>query len=90
MSFKEIEYNGQQLEQQALNKLKDSLLQMNGALLQCGVDKDTVEIMLPREDFIYMKTVLSYETSAYHKFFHLTDNVNEFTLCGMKIKSFGV
>lgn len=90
MSFKEIEYNGQQLEQQALNKLKDSLLQMNGALLQCGVDKDMVEIMLPREDFIYMKTVLSYETSAYHKFFHLTDNVNEFTLCGMKIKSFGV
>lgn len=90
MSFKEIEYNGQQLEQQALNKLKDSLLQMNGALLQCGVDKDMVEIMLPREDFIYMKTVLSYETSAYHKFFHLTDNVNEFILCGMKIKSFGV
>ena len=32
MSFKEIEYNGQQLEQKALNKLKDSLLQMNGAL----------------------------------------------------------
>ena len=60
------------------------------ALLQCGVDKDMVEIMLPREDFIYMKTVLSYETSAYHKFFHLTDNVNEFILCGMKIKSFGV
>lgn len=90
MSFKEIEYNGQQIEQQALNKLKDSLLQMNGALLQCGVDKDMVEIMLPREDFIYMKTVLSYETSAYHKFFHLTDNVNEFILCGMKIKSFGV
>ena len=90
MSFKEIEYNGQQLEQQALNKLKDSLLQMNGALLQCGVDKDMVEIMLPREDFIYMKTVLSYETSAYHKFFHLTDNVNEFILCGIKIKSFGV
>lgn len=90
MSFKEIEYNGQQMEQQALNKLKDSLLQMNGALLQCGVDKDMVEIMLPREDFIYMKTVLSYETSAYHKFFHLTDNVNEFILCGMKIKSFGV
>lgn len=85
-----IKYNGQQLEQQALNKLKDSLLQMNGALLQCGVDKDMVEIMLPREDFIYMKTVLSYETSAYHKFFHLTDNVNEFILCGMKIKSFGV
>ena len=85
-----IEYNGQQLEQQALNKLKDSLLQMNGALLQCGVDKDMVEIMLPREDFIYMKTVLSYETSAYYKFFHLTDNVNEFILCGMKIKSFGV
>lgn len=85
-----IEYNGQQMEQQALNKLKDSLLRMNGALLQCGVDKDVVEIMLPREDFIYMKTVLSYETSAYHKFFHLTDNVNEFILCGMKIKSFGV
>ena len=85
-----IEYNGQELEQQALNKLKDSLLQMNGALLQCGVDKDMVEIMLPREDFIYMKTVLSYEASAYHKFFHLTDNVNEFTLCGMKVKSFGV
>ena len=85
-----IEYNGQQMEQQALNKLKDSLLQMNGALLQCGVDKDMVEILLPREDFIYMKTVLSYETSAYHKFFHLTDSVNEFILCGMKIKSFGV
>ena len=32
--------------------------------VNCKVDKDMVEIMLPREDFIYMKTVLSYETSA--------------------------
>lgn len=84
-----IENNGQKLEQQALNDLKDGLLKINGALLRSGVDKDDVFINLPRLDFVYLKEVLSYETSAYHKFFKLTDDEDVFILGGIKIKSFG-
>lgn len=83
-----ILHKGQEQENKAFNDIKDALLSMNGALLRCGVNKDDVIINIARLDWVYMKEVLSYETSNYHKFFKLTNDEDVFILAGIKVRAF--
>lgn len=80
---------GQDIENKAINDFKDALLKINGALLKSGTDTSEVVIMLPKEDWNYWYTVLSYENSNANKFFKPSDELpNEFKLAGIKVRSF--
>ena len=46
------------LSEDEIFKLKNTLLQLNGALLRLGVNTEDVVIILPRHDFSYFKNVL--------------------------------
>lgn len=80
---------GQDIENKAINDFKDALLKINGALLKSGTDTSEVVIMLPKEDWNYWYTVLSYENSNANKFFKPSEELpNEFKLGGIKVRSF--
>lgn len=81
---------GQDVENKAVNDFKDALLKINGALLKSGTDTSEVVIMLPKEDWKWWYTVLSYENSNANKFFKPSDELpNEFKLGGISVRSFG-
>ena len=65
-------------------KLKNTLLQLNGALLRLGVNTEEVVIILPRHDFSYFKNVLESENGSLAKFYiHIDDD--SFKLSGITI-----
>lgn len=80
----------QEIERQAIKSFTEALLAINGALLKSGSNKDEAVIMLPKEDFSWWFTVLQYPNSPASKFFKYDpDNKTEFTLAGIKVRSFG-
>lgn len=80
----------QNIENQAVKSFTEALLAINGALLKSGSNKDEVVIMLPREDFNWWFTVLQYPNSPASKFFKYNpQDLTEFTLAGIKVRSFG-
>lgn len=80
----------QNIENQAVKSFTEALLAINGALLKSGSNKDEAVIMLPREDFNWWFTVLQYPNSPASKFFKYDpQDLNEFTLAGIKVRSFG-
>ena len=80
----------QEIERQAIKSFTEALLAINGALLKSGSNKDEAVIMLPKEDFNYFFTVLQYPNTPASKFFkHDPQDLNEFTLAGIKVRSFG-
>lgn len=80
----------QEIERQAIKSFTEALLAINGALLKSGSNKDEVVIMLPKEDFNYFFTVLQYPNTPASKFFKYDpQDLSEFTLAGIKVRSFG-
>ncbi len=72
------------LSEDEIFKLKNTLLQLNGALLRLGVNTEEVVIILPRHDFSYFKNVLESGNTGLAKFYIPVD-VDSFKLSGITI-----
>ena len=72
------------LSEDEIFKLKNTLLQLNGALLRLGINTEDVVIILPRHDFSYFKNVLESGNSSLAKFYIPVD-VASFKLSGITI-----
>ena len=69
-------------------KLKNTLLQLNGALLRLGINKEDTHIVLPKADWVYFNNVLSSGQSSMSKYYQSVSG-KEFTLSGVSI-TYGV
>ena len=76
------EYN--KLSEEEVIKLKNTLLQLNGALLRLGINKEDTHIVLPKSDWVYFNNVLSSGQSSMSKHYKSISN-KEFVLCGISI-----
>ena len=47
------------LSEEEVVKLKNTLLQLNGALLRLGINKEDTYVVLPKADCVYFNNVLS-------------------------------
>ena len=72
------------LSEEEVVKLKNTLLQLNGALLRLGINKEEVVIILPRHDFSYFKNVLESGNGSLAKFYIPVDD-DSFKLSGITI-----
>ena len=72
------------LSEEEIFKLKNTILQLNGALLRLGVNTEEVVIILPRHDFIYFKNVLESGNAGLAKFYIQVDD-DSFKLSGITI-----
>lgn len=68
----------------ALNDLRKALLSVNGAVSHLGKDKNEMVIILPNDDFVYFRNVLSSGVSSFSNYY-ISISDNEFTLSGIKI-----
>ena len=72
------------LSEEEVVKLKNTLSQLNGALLRLGINTEEVVIILPRHDFSYFKNVLESGNAGLAKFYiHVDDD--SFKLSGITI-----
>lgn len=76
------------LSEEEIVKLKNTLLQLNGALLRLGVDKEDTHIVLPKSDWVYFNNVLISGQSSMSKYYQNVSD-KEFTLSGVSI-TYGV
>ena len=72
------------LSEDEIFKLKNTLLQLNGALLRLGVNTEDVVIILPRHDFSYFKNVLESGNAGLAKFYIPVDD-DTFKLSGITV-----
>ena len=72
------------LSEEEIVKLKNTLLQLNGALLRLGINTEEVVIILPRHDFSYFKNVLESGNAGLAKFYIHVDE-DTFKLSGITI-----
>ena len=76
------------LSEEDIVKLENTLLQLNGALLRLGINKEDTHIVLPKADWVYFNNVLSSGQSSVSKYYQsISDKV--FTLSGVSI-TYGV
>lgn len=76
------------LSEEEIVKLKNTLLQLNGALLRLGINKEDTHIVLPKADWVYFNNVLSSGQSSMSKYYQSV-SANQFTLSGVSI-TYGV
>lgn len=72
------------LSEDEIVKLKNTLLQLNGALLRLGIDEDNTHIVLPKSDWVYFNNVLSSGVSSMSKYYRSV-NDKEFILSGISV-----
>ena len=72
------------LSEDEVVKLKNTLLQLNEALLRLGIDKEDTHIVLPKADWVYFNNVLSSWQSSMSKYYQSV-SVTTFTLSGVSI-----
>lgn len=77
----------EQKELEALKKLKDGLLQVNGALMKLGKNKEDVIICLPNSEFAYFTNILSSGVSSISNFY-IKVSEDEFKLADIRIKKY--
>ena len=81
------EYLGQQHELNELDKILQSLLQINGSLSRLNTETDEVSIVLPKLDWLYIVRIIEQnETSKVGKFYSKEVGDNFFKLGNIKIK----
>ncbi|MEG2706875.1 MAG: hypothetical protein RR959_06000 [Erysipelotrichaceae bacterium] len=68
----------------ALNDLRKGLLAINGAISRLGKDKNEMVIILPNDDFVYFRNVLSSGVSSFSNYY-ISISDDTFTLSGIKI-----
>ena len=76
------------LSEEEIVKLKNTILQLNGALLRLGINKEDTHIVLPKADWVYFNNVLSSGQSSMSKYYQSVSG-KEFVLSGISI-TFGV
>ena len=76
------------LSEEGIVKLKNTLLQLNGALLRLGIDKEDTHIVLPKSDLVYFDNVLSSGQSSMSKYYQSISD-KQFILSGVSI-TYGV
>ena len=82
-----VEYLGQQVEVEELNKILQSLLQTNGSLRRLNTETDEVSIVLPKLDWLYIVRIIEQnKTSKVGKFYSKEVGDNFFKLGNIKIK----
>ena len=72
------------LSEEEIVKLKNTLLQLNGALLRLGINKEDTHIVLPKADWVYFNNVLSSGQSSMSKYYQSV-NDKQFSLSGVSI-----
>ena len=84
------EYLGQHQEVEELNKILQSLLQVNGSLRRLNTETDEVSIVLPKIDWLYIVRIIEQnKTSKVGKFYSKEVGANFFKLGNIKIKHSG-
>lgn len=84
------EYLGQQAEIEELNKILQSLLQINGSLRRLNTETDEMSIVLPKLDWLYIVRIIEQnKTSKVGKFYSKGENDGYFKLGNIKIKHSG-
>ena len=72
------------LSEEEIVKLKNTLLQLNGALLRLGINKEDTHIVLPKADWVYFNNVLSSGQSSMGKYYQSVSD-KCFTLSGVSV-----
>ena len=72
------------LSEEEVVKLKNTILQLNGALLRLGINKEDTHIVLPKADWVYFNNVLSSGQSSMSKYYQSV-NDKQFSLSGVSI-----
>ena len=72
------------LSEEEIVKLKNTLLQLNGALLRLGINKEDTYIVLPKADWVYFNNVLSSGQSSMSKYYQSVSD-KQFNLSGVSI-----
>ena len=81
------EYLGQLAEIEELNKILQSLLQINGSLRRLNTETDEMSIVLPKLDWLYIVRIIEQnKTSKVGKFYSKEVGDNFFKLGNIKIK----
>lgn len=76
------------LSEEEIVKLKNTILQLNGALLRLGINKEDTHIVLPKADWMYFNNVLSSGQSSMSKYYQIVSD-RVFVLSGVSI-TYGV
>ena len=80
-------YLGQLSEVDELNKILQSILQINGSMKRLDVNTDEMYIVLPREDYVYIcRVVEQNKTSKFYKFYSKRAEDNFFRLGNIKVQ----
>ena len=72
------------LSEEEVIKLKNTLLQLNGALLRLCINKEDTYIVLPKADWVYFNNVLSSGQSSMSKYYQSISD-KQFILCGVSV-----
>ena len=76
------------LSEEEVVKLKNTILQLNVALLRLGINKEDTHIVLPKADWVYFNNVLSSGQSSMSKYYQSISD-KQFNLSGVSI-AYGV
>ena len=76
------------LSEEGIVKLKNTILQLNGALVRLGINKEDTYIVLPKADWVYFNNVLSSGQSSMSKYYQSVSD-KQFNLSGVSI-TYGV
>lgn len=80
-------YLGQNLEVDEMNKILQSLLQMNGSLMKLNIETDEIYITIPKMDYSYILRVAEQnKTGKFYKFFSYNKGDEFFKLGNIKVK----
>lgn len=80
-------YLGQNLEVDEMNKILQSLLQMNGSFMKLNIETDEIYITIPKMDYAYILRVAEQnKTGKFYKFFSYNENDGYFKLGNIKVK----
>ena len=79
-----------QNESEELNKILQSLLQVNGSLKRLNIETDEVYVVLPKSDWNYIVSVADQgKGHKFYKFYSKKESDNFFRLGGVKVKCGG-
>ena len=80
-------YLGQSLEVDEMNKILQSLLQINGSFMKLDIQTDEIYITIPKMDYNYILRVAEQnKTGKFYKFFSHNKEDDFFKLGNIKVK----
>ena len=81
------EYLGQLSEVDEMNKILQSLLQINGSFMKLDIQTDEIYITIPKLDYAYILRVAEQnKTGKFYKFFSYNEGDGYFKLGNIKVK----